>query len=209
MFWRWYRSAVGDSTPISLQCQLPQEMREAHAKSVRSQPETLGRGSLFGQTRCVYNNRLFPKYIVFADGCMSWMYVRPVTHSMLNVCVCRSVMVSQLRIRTNNSLSNVRARSSVIIHHSSVSPFSLFVQIPRAIFSLSLFVTPWWWAKEMRFKVKTIEGDAPAHAVMLLDATRLSLGCFASLAVRNTGQQFELYTRQNSSRPTSQIQNIP
>lgn len=61
----------------------------------------------------------------------------------------------------------------------------------------------------MRFKVKRIERDAPAHAVMLLDATRLSLGCFAWLAVRNTGQKFELYTRQNSSRPTSQIQNIP
>ncbi len=165
MLWRWYRSAMDDSTQISLQCQLPQEMREAHAKSVRSQPETLGRGSLFRQTRCVYNNRLFPEYICW------WMYELGVcTPSYtLNVCVCVSVsMVSKLRIRTNNSLSST---TPIIGHHPSSSPppSNLFVQIPRAI----------------RHAVMVSQGnaiqsqDAPAHAVMLLDATCESWICIA------------------------------
>ncbi len=78
------------------------------------------------------NNRLFPEYIVFADGCMSWMYVRPVTHSM---CVC--VSVSNGESTSDKDKQFLIERTSAIIgHHPSVSLFSLFVQIPRALFSL-------------------------------------------------------------------------
>ena len=47
---------------ISLQCQLPQEMRAPYAKPVRRQPETFGRSSLISQTRCVH------ALLSFGDG---------------------------------------------------------------------------------------------------------------------------------------------